>query len=101
MIYSYISWIYSQFKDNRNIAYLKKKMLTVWSGMVCNIVHLRIVIIDYHSEITCDTPVLNVVAIWRTSCNVPVSTTRIYIPDNLLVGLIGYQWVWTWSHNKP
>ena len=53
---------YSQFNDNRNIAYLR---LTVWFGMVCNISWCTpFAIIGY---LTCDVPMLNVVAILSSS----------------------------------
>ena len=50
----------------------------VWFGMVCNIALCTpFAIIFYRSEITCDIPILNVVAILSTSgCTVNAASTR-------------------------
>ena len=48
-------------------------MLTIWFGMVFNIAWCApFAIIDYRSQITCDIPILNVVAILSTSIKFPM-----------------------------
>ena len=56
----------------------------VWFGMVFNIsLGTPFAIIDYHSEITCNIPILNVVAIWSTSSHSATDEGSVRLPKSL------------------